>query len=89
MATYQLRDTDDAILAEAELPSDTKAMAWMVAAATRNRTALDGRRWEGFRLVGDTWAHRFSGAHQRKEGRGRSILTDPDFIERATGFEPV
>lgn len=65
MATYQLRDADNAILAEAELPTDTKAMAWMVSAATRYRQALGGKRWEGFRLVGDTWIHRFSGARRR------------------------
>nr|WP_296775206.1 hypothetical protein [Rhodococcus sp. (in: high G+C Gram-positive bacteria)] len=64
MATYQLRDCDDTILAEAELASDTKAMAWLVSAATRNRKELAGRRWEGFRLVGDSWTHRFSGAHR-------------------------
>lgn len=32
MATYQLRDCDDTILAQAELASDTKTMAWLDAA---------------------------------------------------------
>ncbi|RRQ25498.1 hypothetical protein DK926_23035 [Rhodococcus sp. Eu-32] len=67
MATYQLRGADDAVLAQTELPSDTRAMAWMVSAATVNRRALDGKRWEGFRLDDSGWEHRFSGAYRKQE----------------------
>ncbi|MDJ0395708.1 hypothetical protein QMK17_20510 [Rhodococcus sp. G-MC3] len=44
MATNQLWDADDAVLAEAELPTDTEAMAWLVSAATQNRQSLAGKR---------------------------------------------
>ena len=66
MPKYQLRTDDDELLAEAELPTDSKAMTWAVRQTTELRKTLDGRRWQGHRLVGDVWERRFGG------GRGAS-----------------
>lgn len=60
MPMYQLR-IEDLVLAEAELPSDGKAMTWAVRTTTEHRKILRGRRWQGHRLVGDVWEHRFGG----------------------------
>ncbi|MGA9872052.1 MAG: hypothetical protein WBQ44_13030 [Rhodococcus sp. (in: high G+C Gram-positive bacteria)] len=70
MPMYQLRTDDDEVLAEAELPTDSKAMTWAVRRATELRKILGGRRWEGYRLVGETWEHRFAGGC-------RSAVHDP------------
>ncbi|WP_338888903.1 hypothetical protein [Rhodococcus sovatensis] len=66
MPMYQLRTDDDEVLAEAELPSDSKAMTWAVRQTTELSKTLGGRRWQGHRLVGNVWEHRFGG------GRGAS-----------------
>ncbi len=70
MPMYQVRTEDDELLAEAELSTDSKAMTWAVRTTTEHRKALRGRRWQGHRLVGDVWEHRFGG------GRGITVVQD-------------
>lgn len=70
MPMYQVRTEDDELLAEAELPSDSKAMTWAVRTTTEHRKILGGRRWRGHRLVGGVWEHRFGG------GRGTQAVPD-------------
>lgn len=63
MPIYQLR-ADDEVLAEADLPTDSKAMTWAVRRMTELRKSVRGRRWQGHRLVGEVWEHRFSGGRR-------------------------
>ncbi len=63
MPIYQLR-ADDEVLAEAELPTDSKAMTWAVRRMTELRKSVHGRRWQGHRLVDEVWEHRFSGGRR-------------------------
>lgn len=63
MPIYQVR-TEDEVLAEAELPTDSKAMTWAVRMTTVHRKTLRGRRWQGHRLVGGVWEHRFGGGRR-------------------------
>jgi hypothetical protein len=67
MPMYQLR-IDDMVLAEAELPSDSKAMTWAVRMTTEHRKTVRGRRWQGHRLVSETWEHRFGGGRGIVDG---------------------
>ena len=68
MPMYQVR-TDDEVLAETELPTDSKAMTWAVRMTTVHRKTLRGRRWQGHRLVDSVWEHRFGGG-RRTTARG-------------------
>lgn len=63
MATYLVRTDDNVTLAQADLATDNRAMAWAVRVATEKRALVHGGHWSGYKLVDDHWERRFAGGN--------------------------